>query len=302
MNITQERTYGWIGSLLIGGLILLFLIFTVIRSIIPDQDEGGILVNFGNVDEASGMFEPQGKGNPEATRESSVYVPPTQVTPPTPTVSPTPRTSVSTATRTSQSSKDLVTQDTEETIALAEARRKENERKIAEAQRRKAEEEKLRAEEQRRQNISNQVSGAFGSANSTAENPTGVGGVGSQTGTSQGTGAGAGNQGSRSGNSDQGMNTGAGGYGSFALGGRGLRGGSGLPRPSYTAQESGVIVISITVDPKGNVIATSIGRGTTIDNSSMRNAALEAARKAKFSSIDGLNNQTGSITYRYQLK
>ena len=88
------------------------------------------------------------------------------------------------------------------------------------------------------------------------------------------------------GNSDHGANEGVGGYGSFNLNGRSI-GAGGLPRPAYTIQEEGRIVINITVDPKGNVIFAEVGRGTNIDNASMRKSALDAARKAKFNSISG---------------
>ena len=79
---------------------------------------------------------------------------------------------------------------------------------------------------------------------------------------------------------------GVGGYGSFNLNGRSI-GAGGLPRPAYTIQEEGKIVINITVDPKGNVIFAEIGRGTNIDNASMRKSALDAAKRAKFNSISG---------------
>ena len=126
--------------------------------------------------------------------------------------------------------------------------------------------------------------------------------MGSQEGNSQGDAAsGTGNQGSPFGNSDHGANEGVGGYGSFNLNGRSI-GAGGLPRPAYTIQEEGRIVINITVDPKGNVIFAEIGKGTNIDNASMRKSALDAAKRAKFNSISGANNQSGTITYLYKLK
>ena len=151
-------------------------------------------------------------------------------------------------------------------------------------------EAKRLAEEQRKkeQAISNKVAGAFG--------------IGNAAGNSQGDAAtGTGNQGSPFGNSDHGANEGVGGYGSFNLNGRSI-GAGGLPRPAYTVQEEGRIVVNITVDPKGNVIFAEVGRGTNIDNASMRKSALEAARKAKFNPISGANNQSGTITYVYKFK
>ena len=280
MNMTREQVYGWAGSLSIGGLILLFLLFAVLRSAIPNQEEGGVLVNFGYVDEAAGMFEPEGDGTVSAAPPISTPAP-SPSTPSRPTSAPSPE--------------ELITQNIEESAALSEAQKKANEQKAEEERIRKKEERKRREEEQRRQNISNQVSGAFGTASS---NSPGI--ASSSPGTSQGTGSGTGNQGSPFGNSDQGLNSGIGGYGSFSLSGRNI-GREGLPRPSYSIPESGVIVVNITVSPAGDVIATSIGRGTTIDNSTMRDEATKAAQKAKFNRIDGLNNQLGTITYRYQL-
>ena len=170
----------------------------------------------------------------------------------------------------------------------AEKKRKEEEEK--ERIRREEAEKKRLAEERRKkeQAISNKVAGAFG--------------MGNAEGNSQGDAeSGTGNQGSPFGNSDHGANEGVGGYGSFNLNGRSI-GAGGLPRPAYTIQEEGRIVINITVDPKGNVIFAEVGRGTNIDNASMRKSALDAARKAKFNSISGANNQSGTITYVYKFK
>ena len=144
------------------------------------------------------------------------------------------------------------------------------------------------AQRQKELAIKNKVAGAFG--------------AGSAAGSSQGSGqTGTGNQGSPFGNSDHGANDGVGGSGSYSLNGRSI-GAGGLPRPEYLGQDEGRIVIDITVDPKGNVISATIAKKTTIDNASMRKSALEAARRAKFNSISGSNNQSGSITYRYSLR
>ena len=75
-----------------------------------------------------------------------------------------------------------------------------------------------------------------------------------------------------------------------------------MPRPAYSIQEEGKIVIDITVDSNGNVILAAIGKGTNIDNTTMRQSALDAAKKAKFNVISGSKTQSGTITYRYSLK
>ena len=94
---------------------------------------------------------------------------------------------------------------------------------------------------------------------------------------------------------------GNGGYGSFDLQGREL-GEEGLPRPAYNTQDEGRVVVTITVNPKGEVIGTQINKRTNTNNPLLRKAALDAARKARFNSIDGIENQTGTIIYYFKLK
>ena len=276
MKFNKDDLYSLLGSVGFHLLILLVLSLTILSTVVPEEDSG-VLVNFGNVDEAAGTFEPLNTGQE----------PMEETTPPPP---PTP--AVETA------KEELVTQDVEESVALAEAKKKkEEQRKKEEAikreqdriQKEKLEQQRLAdAQRQKELAVKNKVTGAFG--------------AGSAAGSSQGSGeTGSGNQGSPFGNSDHGANDGVGGYGSFSLNGRSI-GAGGLPRPAYTIQEEGRIVINITVDPKGNVIFAEIGKGTNIDNASMRKSALEAARRAKFNSISGSNNQSGSITYRYSLR
>lgn len=90
------------------------------------------------------------------------------------------------------------------------------------------------------------------------------------------------------------------GYGTWDLGGRDMIG--ELPRPSYTVQEEGRVVITVTINPDGNVIETKINNRTNTTNKQLRSAAEEAARKTKFNAISGKENQTGTITYYFKLK
>ena len=288
MKLNRDDIEGIVVSLGVHLLILLFLIFWIIKTAVPAEG-GGVMVNFGTIDAASGTFSPGGTYEPG---DAPDYVPQRVTPPPTP---PVPE-------------QNLVTQDYEESVAVSEAKKKEAEKKRQEELARRQETirlqqaEQKRLEEQRKQQeIQDRVAGAFGK--------------GEGDGPSQGTAeSGMGNQGSPFGNAEEGANEGVGGtgsgsgsgsgvgsYGTFSLDGRSI-GAGGLPRPAYTIQEEGKIVVSITVDPKGAVISTTIGRGTNIDNASMRNAALDAARKARFNSIGGTNNQTGTITYNYRLK
>ena len=276
MKFDKDDISALTGSIIIHLILLFILYFAVIKTIVAEEDSG-ILVNFGYVPMASGAYEPQYSA-----------APPQRTVPPQPKPKPV-----------IAEEKELITQDREESVSIPEKKdtkketvADENAKRIQEEaeRRRKEEAEKRRKEEEQRQQqeaISNRVSSAFG--------------MGSSPESNQGNAAtGAGNQGSPFGNSDTGANEGTGGFGTFNLNGRSI-GRGGLPRPSYNSQEEGRIVVNITVDPNGNVILADIGRGTNIDNASLRKSAIDAARRAKFNKIQGSNNQSGTITYIYKL-
>ncbi|MEG2366016.1 MAG: TonB family protein [Alistipes sp.] len=83
------------------------------------------------------------------------------------------------------------------------------------------------------------------------------------------------------------------------LQGRGLLG--ALPRPSYPGNESGKIVVRVTVDATGRVTsATYEPKGSTAGASALIEAALAAARKAKFTESRA-PVQGGTITYIFKL-
>ena len=277
MNFNKDDFTALTGTIIIHLILLFILYLGIIKTIVPDEDSG-VLVNFGNISASTGMFEPQ----------YSTSAPRREVPQPT-----TPRPQ-------NTAEKELITQNTKETVSIPEKKEAKNEpvadenakRIQEEAERRLREEaeKKRKEEEQQKQQeaISNRLSNAFGMGNSTQENNQGD------------AAAGTGNQGSPFGNTDTGANEGVGGFGTFNLNGRSI-GRGGLPRPIYTIQEEGRIVINITVDPNGNVILAEIGRGTNIDDASLRKSAIDAAKRAKFNKIQGSNNQSGTITYIYKL-
>lgn len=270
MKFTKEKIYGFAASALLCLLIGTILSLLFLRTEVKAQEEG-IPVNFGTLDQAFGTEEPAPADN-EADLPAEEPVPEIRPAP----VPPKPAAPV-------------ITQNAEKTAALeAEKKQREAERK-AEEERKEAERQRLAEEQRKKDAINRQMSEAFGRGSAAAGN--------------EGTAAsGAGNQGSTQGNSATGASTGVGGAGSFDLSGRSLRGGS-LQRPAYDIQEEGSIVVEITVDPQGNVIKAEIRlRGTNIENAAMRRSAMEAARKTKFNTISGTQNQIGTITYRYHLK
>ena len=77
-----------------------------------------------------------------------------------------------------------------------------------------------------------------------------------------------------------------------------------LPRPSYTVQDEGTVVVDIWVDNYGNVTKAVPGaKGTTVNNQSLWAAARAAAMKAHFNqSADAPALQQGTITYIFKLK
>ncbi|MDR2384677.1 MAG: TonB family protein [Tannerella sp.] len=299
MKLDKDDIIALITSITVHILIFLYLYFGVFKRIIPVKDDG-IFVNFGDFVEAKGEFEPQ-------AAVSAQQLPKEILTP-----QPKP-----------MANEKITTQDEEETVHIPDTKKKKDdfaenkpremakqptdEERIKEEQRRKREEEQKRQEG----NIRNQVSSAFNRSNTedsdqgNAQNGNSkVSGFSDNSVNdtqSQGSGKPAKvNEGSPFGNSDAGASQGIGGFGSFSLSGRTLREG-GLQRPAYTAQEEGQIVINIIVDNNGNVIFAEIGRGTNIDDASMRHSALEAARRTKFNKIKDSNNQNGTITYIYKL-
>lgn len=109
-----------------------------------------------------------------------------------------------------------------------------------------------------------------------------------------------GTPGSPQGNSTQGATVGTGSYGTWDLSGRQIIG--ELSRPVYSIQEEGRVVVTITVDPEGNVIKTQINNRTNTTNLQLRKSAEEAAARTRFNTVGGVNNQTGTITYYFKLK
>ena len=89
--------------------------------------------------------------------------------------------------------------------------------------------------------------------------------------------------------------------GTFDLNGRSISGG-GLPVPSNMTHDEGRVVVTITVNPAGMVITTSINLRTNTTNPELRQAAEEAAKRARFNKVDGLENQTGTITYYFKMR
>jgi TonB family protein len=72
-----------------------------------------------------------------------------------------------------------------------------------------------------------------------------------------------------------------------------------IPSPTYQSNDEGSITVHVVVDRDGNVSNAYIGTSTTTSET-LRSAALEAARRSKFSK--GTNDAIGTIVYHFVLK
>ena len=293
----KNKITGLVGTLVLHAIVLL-LLFLVSISKPKAQEEGGVPVMLGNMEMAQGNADPYTLTDvdvldePQMPAEASVPEPVPETPSETEMITQEDEPSIAvpkketpkpkTKTEIVKAKKEIVKADKE----IAKAKEKSEAEKRAEAERlaaeKKAAEERAAAEA-----AAKRIAGAFGK--------------GTQMGSKGTSNSGQGIQGSPTGNSADGKTTGVGGYGTFDLNGRSL-GPGGLPRPVYNVQEEGRVVVTITVNPAGQVIQTSINKRTNTANAALRKAAEDAARKARFNVVDGVNNQTGTITYYFKLK
>ncbi len=298
-------------TIAVHALVIVLLVFLGFKYQAPEE-ESGILLMAGEVELSS--------GNESARTDASDIVEPTPAPEPVaePTPAPMPQPAApEPAVPEPAPEQPLIAQNIEDAPALAaekkkkeeEAKRKAEEevrkkkqaeeakraedarlkakaeeeakRKAEEEARRKAEEEARRkAEEEARKRAAaqNLVTGAFGKNSGTGNVANGV-------------------QGSVNGNNPTGASRGNAGYGDYDLGGRGIVG--SLPKPTFNVNANGKVVVRITVNGNGQVIAAEPTSGTTISNQTVRSAAVEAAKKARFAVKEGAGNVTGTITYYF---
>lgn len=264
-NISKDRITGIVGTLLFH-TVLLVLLCLLVMAAPPRQEESGVPVVLGNVEDAFGS---------ELAMTDVEIIPQPEVSQQLPSSDDV------------SQEEPLLTQDIEESIAVP-AKKEAKSAKELEAERRAAEEaERKRIEKETKAKADDLIAGAFGKGNS----------MSSKGNSSDGEGT----QGSKDGNSSAGKTTGVGGTGVFDLNGRSLSP-AGLPKPHYNVQEEGRVVVTITVNPQGNVVKASINSRTNTSSPALRKAALDAAKKATFNAVSQLDDQEGTITYYFKLK
>jgi TonB family protein len=300
---TRQR--GLIISVLVHGLAILLLVMLEMSGRVPDKPEG-VTVNFGYIDDGTGDMEPV-----EAEIEQQPVV--EQAAPP-PAKAPPVRE------KAEKPASKIVTQDKQDAPVVKKQTREELEaeqrRRDEIAAKRQADLEKARieAERQRQEQIErerveaeqkkqeeqqaqrNAIKGRMGKS------------FGGSTGTGQTQGEGvtgnAGNQGDPLGDAasnNRGTGGGRGSGISYSLEGRSVVG--SLAKPDYTVNDYGDVVVQITVNRNGDVIAAVPGvKGSTTMDSRLLEAAKKAAMTAKFNrDPNAAEVQKGTITYKFKL-
>lgn len=276
-------------------LVLLLLCYTLLP---PEKaEEGGVPVMLGNMELAKGEADPYRLTDVEVLPQPEPEVPEPVVPEPSP-----------------QPEQPLMTQKEEPSLVVKQEKPKQEkprqekpkqekpkEKQPAEKPKEKPKEPQPAEKPKEKTEAEKKAEAERAAAQAAASKIAGAFGKGSQMGSSGSAAAGTGIQGSPQGNSNTGKTSGVGGYGTFDLNGRSL-GPGGLPVPVYNVQDEGRVVVTIVVNPAGQVISTSINKRTNTVNPALRKAAEEAARKARFNTVTGVDNQSGTITYYFKLK
>ena len=289
----KNKVTGLVGTIVLH-VVLLFLLLLVAISKPKAQEEGGVPVMLGNMEMAQGNADPYTLTDVDVLDEPQL---PSEVSAPEPV--PTPPVKTEMITQEDEPTVTVPKKDTPKPKVKAETVKKETPKKEPVKPKEKTEAEK-RAEAERLA-AEKKAAEERAAAEAAAKRIAGAFGKGTQMGSKGTADSGEGLQGSPTGNAAEGKSTGVGGYGTFDLNGRSL-GPGGLPMPVYNVQEEGRVVVTITVNPAGQVIHTSINKRTNTANAALRKAAEDAAKKARFNTVGGVNNQTGTITYYFKLK
>lgn len=274
--------------------IILLMLYWTLSTPIPPYPEGGggqgsgIEVNLGTSETGFGAVQPQ-----------EIDIPKEEETPPLPAASSAPE--------------KILTQDIEEEDAIEASPKKEvkkNKPAVTPAPVVKKPVEKTVAEKPVEKKPVVNPNALYKPRTTSQGNTQGSGDQGKPTGSPTAptyTGSGKGGEGGdgSGGGSGGGVGTGSGkGIGpgiSFTLEGRSVL---SLPKPDYTNQVEGDVVVEVTVDKEGRVVQAVPGyRGSTTLNENLLQLAKKAALSARFDrKPDAPAVQKGTITYKFRLQ
>jgi len=267
----QEEENNYPKAFLLTGIILgivMALCYFIVFITPPKLDDGtgGILVNYGTVDEGSGTN--QASMEEPSVAEKANKQQPDKVTPAPPTEQKT---------QVENSDKDVVTQNTEDAPEVAAKSKKPNNASVAQPNKPAA------------KAVVNQNALYKGKTNNAS-------------GTGDGTTNTPGNQGKPNGSNLSNNYNGTGsGNGGLALENR-----SWVSRPTVddARRRVGRIVVEIHVDKNGNVLSATAGaKGTTITDYDLLTKCENAAKNAKLNaSADAPETQVGYITFVFKVQ
>lgn len=276
-DISKEKLYGIVGTLVFHILVVLLLCLIVMEQI-PVQPEKS------NIEMQSAAEDFAGKEFYEAKFISDVkpQVAKAEPAPATPAKDPyiaqnyEKSIPVDTLTSKVESKKEKPVMSEEE-----RKRKEEAERKAAEEAARRAAEE---AERQAKEKIANSVAGTFGKSSK----------ISSKSGEDAGVGA----AGSTAGGTDQGLQAVGTGNGlgiDYKVGNRRV---VGELNRNIPVQEAGTVIVNVTVDPQGRVVAANAKTASL----ALKKAAEKAAYEIKFNNVSNLTeNEEGTITFRFNM-
>jgi len=279
LDFIKQHKKGIIGTIAFHGVLAILILSFGFSTPLPLPAEKGIMINFGNVENAAGATELKkspSKEKKQTRREETQPQPQPQK---------------------QQEAKDIVTQDQEKAPAVKE--KQENTQKKEQKTEPKEDPKPAEKEEQKKQEEQKEPEREV---NKNALYP---GKKSEEDGKSEGETKGEGNQGRESGTpySDNHANVDSKGMGNvnYSLSGRNPE---SLPKPEYNYQVEGKVVVEITVDKYGNVTKAIAGvkGSTTLDDKLLR-AAKKAALNAKFDRKPSAPAyQQGTITYYFRLQ
>jgi len=264
----SERQYGIIGTVILHSILLLILIFTYIALSKPMSSEGGILINFGDVESAAGLHEPALNNQQAAASAASAVQP-------------------------SETDEGMLTQDFEEAPAVKKqpvAKKTE----VIKTPTKPVPVQPATPPAPKAPTVNKKA--LYSSQSSSGKSTT-------ESGTSEGIYKGSGNMGDPTGSPESdNYSKGLGGSGIvFNLNGRSP---VHLQKPEFDILKEGIVVVQITVDQTGKVISAAPGaKGSTIVDNTLYAAAKKAALESKFTlKNDATERQVGTITYHFKLQ
>ena len=295
LEFFSEHKRGILGTLIFHGILLLIFVLFKFSTTPPDPGQQGIMINFGNMPDASGAEELQRRVTRQAATQQQAREPQQQQI-----QQPETRESQPQQQETSnQQEQEVATQDMQDAPAIdqkqEESQQQEQETQPEENRQQQQEETQQQQQQQEEAQPERQVN----------ERALYSGKSDTESGESEGQTQGEGNQGRETGSpeSDNYANVDSRGMGGidFSLQGRNPE---SLPKPEYNYQVEGKVVVEITVDKNGNVTKASAGvKGSTTLNDKLLSAARRAALKAKFDrKPDAPAYQKGTITYYFRLQ